>query len=172
MTRLVLIGLPALGLAGVIFFITVGVPALLASQPNPTPPEPIYFDHSIHVQVAGLDCAFCHRTASEGVTAGYPDLQQCMFCHQVVGEGQPEIEKVRQAWVEQRPIDWLRIHRMPDHVGFVHEAHIQAGIPCATCHGDVERMGQVTQVRSLRMNDCVSCHQQNAAPTECATCHK
>jgi hypothetical protein len=172
MRRLPLVVIPALGLSGAIFFITVAAPGLLTNQPYPTPAEPLYFDHRIHVEVAGVDCAFCHRTANQGQTAGYPDLQQCMFCHQVVGQGQPEIEKVRQAWVEQRPIDWARIHRMPDHVGFVHEAHIQAGIACAVCHGEVGQMGQVVQVRSLKMGDCVACHQQNFAPTECATCHK
>jgi hypothetical protein len=100
-----------------------------------------------------------------------PDVQQCMFCHQTVGRGQTEIEKVRQAWASQQPIDWARIHRMPDHVRFTHDAHIQAGIPCATCHGDVAQMHQVTQERSLKMNDCVACHQQSGAPTLCATCH-
>jgi hypothetical protein len=172
MRRLLLIGVPALALTGVVSFITVAAPRLIAGQTASTPAQPIAFDHRVHVEMAGLDCAFCHRTANQAATAGYPDLQQCMFCHVVVGQGQPEVEKVRQAWAAQQAIDWVRIHRMPDHVRFVHEAHIQAGLTCATCHGDVGSMSQVVQVRPLKMNDCLACHQQRSAPTECATCHK
>ena len=110
--------------------------------------------------------------------AGYPDVQQCMFCHVAVGQGTDEIEKVRQAWVSQTPIDWVRVHRMPDHVHFVHEAHLRAvdrngnAITCATCHGDVgNKSGSVVQVRALNMGDCVSCHRANNALTECVACH-
>jgi hypothetical protein len=60
---------------------------------------------------------------------------------------------------------------MPDHVRFTHEPHIQAGVACATCHGDVGTMREVTQTRSLRMGDCVACHRENNAPTDCFKCH-
>ena len=149
----------------------VGAPRLLAAQPPAPPTQPIAFDHRIHTQAAGLDCAFCHRTAAAGVTAGLPDVQLCMDCHQTVGQGQPEIEKVRTAWNHQQSIDWQLVHRLPDHTRFMHDAHVQAGISCATCHGDVTQMQQVVQVRSLKMADCVACHQQNNASTECSTCH-
>ena len=171
MRRLALVLLPALALAGGVFVITVGAPLLLASQPNAAPRQPIPFDHSVHVRSAGIDCAFCHRSAARGVVAGLPDLEQCMACHAVVGQGQADIETLRNAWSAQTPIDWMRVHRLPDHTRFVHAAHIQAGIACATCHGDVASMQQVAEVRSLKMNDCIACHQQTGAPTECATCH-
>ena len=171
MRRLVLVFVPAGLLPAVVLFVTLGVPALLASQPKTPPPQPIAFPHDIHVQVDGLDCSFCHRTATTGATAGYPDLEQCMFCHGVAGRGNAEADKVRAAWTQEQPIDWERVHRLPDHVHFLHSAHIQAGIPCSTCHGDVGAMRRVVQVRPLNMNDCISCHRQNNAPTECATCH-
>jgi hypothetical protein len=182
--RLLLVGIPMVGLAGLILFITVAVPQILAAIPHAPPSEPIYFDHSVHTHAAGIDCQFCHRTVSTAGTAGFPEVQQCMFCHQViasaqvqprtgtVSEASAEIAKLRQYWTEQRPIDWERVHRMPDHVRFMHEPHISAGVQCATCHGDVQSMGQVVQVRPLGMGDCVSCHRANSAPTECATCHK
>jgi Cytochrome c7 and related cytochrome c/Class III cytochrome C family len=169
--RLPLVLVPAGVLAGGIFVLTVAVPRLQAAQPPAPPVQPIAFDHRIHIQVAALDCAFCHRTAATGVSAGLPDVQLCMNCHQTVGQGQPEIEKVRTAWLHQQAIDWQRVDRVPDHTRFEHDAHIQAGIACATCHGPVEQMQQVVQVRSLKMADCVACHQQNNAPTECSTCH-
>jgi hypothetical protein len=169
--RLPLVLLPAGMLAGGILLLAVAVPRLQAAQPPAPPTQPIAFDHRVHVQAAGLDCAFCHRTAATGVTAGMPAVQLCMDCHQTVGQGQPEIEKVRNAWHNQQAIDWQLVHRLPDHTRFPHDAHVQAGITCATCHGDVSQMQQVVQVRSLKMADCVACHQQSNAPTECSTCH-
>jgi hypothetical protein len=169
--RVPLVLLPAGLLAGGVFVIAIAVPRLAAAQSPGPPTQPIAFDHTIHAQAAGLDCAFCHRTAASGVTAGLPDVQLCMDCHQTVGQGQPEIEKVRMAWNRQQSIDWQLVDRLPDHTRFLHDAHVQAGIDCTTCHGDVSRMQQVVQVRSLKMADCVACHQQHNAPTDCATCH-
>jgi hypothetical protein len=166
-----LVIIPALGLAGFIAFITIIGPELIFAQPHPAPTEPLAFNHQAHVEQAGMQCTFCHRTAPTSVTAGYPDVQQCMFCHQSIGQGQAEIEKVRTAWQQQQPLDWTRIHRLPDHVHFMHEPHITAGFACSTCHGDVGKMAQAAQVRPLNMGDCVSCHKVNNAPTECVTCH-
>lgn len=180
--------LAPLGLLGIVVIVAFIAPRVLAITVvmRGAPTEPIAFDHSVHVQQAGVDCVFCHRTATSAGTAGYPDVQQCMFCHSGVSQSsvgapgfnmsaqqaQAEIDKVRQAWQQQKPIDWVRIHRVPDHVRFLHEAHIRAGFQCETCHGDVKNMGQVTQVRALNMGDCVTCHRANGAPTECSVCHK
>lgn len=169
--RVPLVLLPASLLAGAVFVLAVAAPRLQAAQPPAPPGQPVAFDHRIHTQVAGLDCTFCHRTAASGVTAGLPDVELCMGCHQSVGQGQPEIEKVRMAWNRQQSIDWQLVNRLPDHTRFDHAAHIQAGVTCATCHGDVSQMQQVVPARSLKMADCVACHQQSSAPTECSTCH-
>ena len=145
------------------------------------PDQPIAFPHPTHVEDLGMDCTFCHRNVTEGAAATIPSAGLCMTCHQVVGDGLPEIEKLREMVVEnERPIDWVRVHRVPDHVHFVHEAHIRFfserdGIAetavCATCHGDVGSMEKVEQVRALKMGDCVNCHRDNGAPTDCTTCH-
>ena len=177
--RLLLVVVPAMALVAFVLTIPILAPTVLNAQTlvRPEPKEPLLFDHSIHVKVVGLDCTFCHRSAAKGMAAGYPDVQQCMFCHNTIGQGTPEIEKVRTAWVQQQPIEWERVHRMPDHVHFVHEAHIKAFAPnnpsdaCVICHGDVRDMSQVRQVRALNMGDCVNCHRQNQASTECVTCH-
>lgn len=159
------------GLAAAVFFVAFLAPRLLDHQPRLATSQPIAFDHDVHVNVAGTQCEFCHRTAADSPSAGVPDVQQCMDCHTAVGQGKPEVEKLRQAWLQQQPINWQRVHQLPDHVQFTHEAHIQAGVSCATCHGDVSHMSQITQVRPLNMSDCVACHQQNNAPTECGACH-
>ena len=144
------------------------------------PDQPIAFPHTVHVQDAKLDCQFCHRTVTESEQASIPAVQQCMFCHQVIGDGNPEVEKLRQFAKDQQPINWKRVHRLPDHVQFTHEAHIrfftqQRGMEttqvCSICHGDVGSMVKLEQVRDLKMRDCVDCHRDNNAPTDCAICH-
>jgi hypothetical protein len=144
-----------------------GVSAVMAK-----PAQPLLFSHRVHVQTAKLDCTFCHRDALTSQDPGIPAVEQCMACHSVVSMGNPDIDKVRAAWANKQPLDWARVNRLPDHVQFVHNAHIQAGFTCQTCHGDVGSMVQVQKVRSLKMGDCMSCHRQNNAPTECSTCHK
>jgi hypothetical protein len=171
MWRLALAVLPAVLVAGGVFAVTTAAPMLLGSPPSTAPAQPIAFTHQTHARDVGIDCAFCHRSAATSVAAGMPDLQQCIGCHIVIGQDQPEIEKVRQAWVTQTAVEWVRVHRLPDHTRFSHAAHVQANVECATCHGDVGGMRQVAQVRSLNMADCMTCHQQMAAPNECLTCH-
>ena len=169
-----MVSAPGFVLAALVFFVAVGLPWLQARQPRASAAQPIDFDHAVHAQQAGLDCLFCHRSVVVGSVAGMPSLQQCMACHQVVSTGgrQAEMEKVRQAWQRQQPVEWVRIHRLPDHVIFTHEAHARAGISCAACHGDVAGMRRVTQVRPLHMADCVNCHRATRAPVECIVCHR
>jgi hypothetical protein len=145
----------------------------LSPTAQPAPEQPIDFPHELHVKSLGLDCTFCHRTATTEASAGMPALQQCMFCHQVVQPAtNTEIQKLVTAWNAGKPVDWARVYQLPDHVVFVHEAHLNAGVTCATCHGDVASMTQIRQVRDLRMGDCIACHMKMNAPTECATCHR
>ncbi|MBI2303452.1 MAG: cytochrome c3 family protein [Chloroflexi bacterium] len=162
--------LPALGVV-IVFVLLGGAIFGLSGRLGAAPEQPVAFPHDVHVKGVGLDCTFCHRTATTGDAAGIPSVEQCMFCHRVVGQGNPEIEKVRQAGQNQSPIDWIKVHRLPDSVHFTHAPHIRAGVACATCHGQVEGMKQARQVRDLRMGDCVSCHRQNNATTDCAACH-
>lgn len=138
------------------------------------PRQPVAFSHARHAGELGIQCEFCHRNVTTGAAATVPAVQQCMFCHEVVrgsAVNASEIDKVRTAWAEGTPINWIRVHRVPDHVRFIHEPHIRVGVACATCHGPVDTMQQVRQVRSLKMGDCVNCHRQNNAPTDCVVCH-
>lgn len=144
---------------------------------NPPPKQqPIAFPHPVHVEQLQLDCEFCHRGTAIGPAATMPAVEQCMFCHKVAGFAngawKPEIEKLRTAWEKKEPINWLRVYRLPDHAQFVHEPHIRVGLDCATCHGQVGQMQVVQHARDLRMGDCVTCHRENNAPTDCTTCHQ
>lgn len=171
MRYLAIVGLPAGALFIFVFYITVMAPGILRHQAQPAPEQPIAFDHRVHVMDNGIQCGMCHRDAAIAPDAGMPSVQECMDCHQVVGAGNPEIDKLRLAASDQRAIDWQRIYALPDHVQFDHAAHVQAGVSCTACHGNVGEMREVTQKRSLSMSDCVECHRQTNAPTECAECH-
>ena len=186
----------SVGIVGLLFGVVVLVVAFFVlsswwSQP-PTilgfdrgPTQPIAFPHTVHVQQAGLDCQFCHRTVSTDEAAGVPAVEQCLFCHgfgRIDGSrsaspsAQEELGKLRAAGLgtdgaDPTAINWVRVHRVPDHVQFIHEPHISAGFTCSTCHGDVGAMEEVEQIRNLKMRDCVDCHRQNDAPTDCTTCH-
>ncbi len=175
-----LAALAAVGL-GATFVISawLGLPVVFGYDEGPD--QPIAFPHTKHVDELGLDCVFCHREVNKGAAATVPSAGLCLTCHQVIGDGLDEVERLREMVEDdERPIDWVRVHRVPDHVHFVHEAHIRFfserdNIPesavCSTCHGDVAAMEKVEQVRPLKMGDCVECHRENGAPTDCSTCH-
>ena len=88
------------------------------------PDQPIAFPHTVHVETLGLDCTFCHRNVEKGAAATVPAVGLCMTCHKAVGDEIEEVEKLRAYFEGGRPIDWVRVHRVPDHVQFVHEAHV------------------------------------------------
>ena len=150
---------------------------------KPAPVQPIGFTHKTHADSIenggmGINCLFCHRNAAEGAAATIPSVEQCMFCHRVINPDQrgldavnPETRKVVEAYSSGQPINWVRVHRVPDHVQFMHQPHIRAGFDCSTCHGQVQTMVRLAQVRELRMGDCVNCHRANGGPTDCQVCH-
>ncbi len=160
----------------------VGTPIIFGSDEGPD--QPIAFPHTTHVQQLGMDCTFCHREVTKSAQATIPAVGLCMTCHQAVAgsteAARAEIKKLRDSYKDGDAVNWVRVHRVPDHVHFVHEAHIKFfserdGVPatavCSTCHGDVGAMEKVRQVVTLKMSDCVDCHRDNEAPTDCTTCH-
>lgn len=142
-------------------------------------PQPIDFSHSLHAGKRQISCVFCHTGVKHGTNAGVPSVQDCMQCHQVITpetEGvqkKEEIQKLtKEYWEKKQPIEWFKVYNMPEHVRFSHKAHINAKVACTTCHGDVTKMDTIIQARNFVMGECVSCHRQNKAPTDCTTCHK
>ena len=173
--------------------------------------QPIDFPHTIHASMKqlehvaadgqtmeglGLDCTFCHRTVTTQANAGIPPVGFCATCHEEIGSADnSEINILRDAADiigdnGKEPINWRRVHRLPDHVRFVHEPHIRyltqnpsevkgntdgvsqgPSAVCSTCHGNVAAMEQVEQVEALKMGQCVDCHRDNGAPTDCVACH-
>ena len=108
---------------------------------------------------------------------GIPSVQTCFGCHLMIGGSTPSheaaIQKVRDAWGDNKPPQWVRIHTLPAFVHFPHMRHIKAlgADACKTCHGDVSKMPQVHQVASLTMGWCVNCHVQKQVTRDCSVCH-
>jgi len=129
------------------------------------PDQPIKFSHKVHAGQNKIDCKYCHSIATYSKSAGIPSANLCMNCHKVVRagtrSGKFEISKIYRAVESGKPIEWVRIHKLPDHAFFSHAQHVGAGkVECQTCHGAVETMDLIKQVSDLSMGWCVNCHRQ------------
>jgi hypothetical protein len=127
------------------------------------PDQPVKFSHKVHVGQNGTDCIYCHSSAPYSKSAGIPPVSVCMNCHLLVRNGTRsgaiEIAKVLSAFDEKKPIEWIKVYNLPDHVFFSHAQHVSAGgISCQKCHGNVEEMHVIKQVADLSMGWCISCH--------------
>ena len=137
----------------------------------PGPVQPIFYRHDIHAGQYQMDCRYCHYAAEVSSSPGLPSLDTCMGCHLLVGGTNPEVAKLREAFANGEPVEWVEVHELPSFVRFPHMRHVNADIECQECHGQVERMPQVYQVSSLTMGWCLSCHQQQSVSTDCTVCH-
>jgi hypothetical protein len=135
------------------------------------PVQPIFFRHDIHAGQYQINCLYCHFSAEVSFQPGIPTLSTCMGCHRMVGSGNPEVAKLRTADAQQKPIEWQRIHTLPPFVHFPHMRHVKAQVTCQTCHGPIETMPRVSQVPSLKMGWCITCHLQRKITTDCTACH-
>lgn len=137
-------------------------------QKGYAPTQPIPFDHSKHAGQYKIDCQYCHSTASYSKQASVPAVNTCMNCHSYIdakenygGDVSPYIQKIRDAYKNNEPIRWVRIHNLPDHAYFNHAQHVGAGkVECQTCHGPIETMKKVAQHTNLQMGWCINCHRE------------
>ena len=120
--------------------------------------QPIAFDHRHHVRDDGIDCLYCHESATRVATAGIPPTERCLNCHNQVWNDSPLLQTVWRSYATHRPIAWTRVMRLPDFVYFNHAVHTTHGIGCETCHGRVDRMARVYQAVPLTMGWCLECH--------------
>jgi mono/diheme cytochrome c family protein len=147
----------------------------LGRQKGYQPTQPIRFSHALHAGKNKIACQYCHTSAAYSKSSGIPSLNTCMNCHKAIQQGpvygKEEIAKIYDAvgWDPAakaytrpaKPIEWVRIHNLPDHVYFNHSQHVVAGkVACQTCHGPIETMSEVYQFAPLSMGWCVNCHRQ------------
>ena len=150
---------------------------------NYQPEQPIAFSHKIHAGDNGIDCNYCHSSARTSKTSGIPSANVCMNCHANIttgtNTGTTEIQKIYDAigydpesrtYIEgykQQPIQWVRIHNLPDLAYFNHSQHVTVGkLECQECHGPVQEMDVVKQESLMTMGWCINCHRETEVKME------
>ena len=171
-----------------------------APQIGAGPEQPIPFSHRLHVTVKEIDCRFCHSGVSHTPQAGIPSAGKCAYCHDHVIPSHPYIRldleddvlQVREAAQTGRAIAWRKVTWLPDHVYFSHPRHVRKdiecdkchaprepldgltrrGVDCRCCHGAIQTMDRVYEVKRFTMGLCRECHLKGQAPLDCWTCHQ
>ena len=152
-----------------------------------TPEQPVKFSHKLHAGSMQIDCKYCHAGVDKSRAASVPSVDICMNCHTLARTDKPEIIKLTSYYKENKPLEWNRIHKVPQFVYFNHSAHVNKNIDCVNCHGDVKAMEVVGQANSFTMGACLNCHRQpekkisnyeeikanlKKGPENCSACHR
>ncbi len=136
-------------------------------QQGYAPKQPIAFSHKLHAGNYEIDCNYCHTGAKKGKSAVIPSANVCMNCHNAIKPESPEIQKIYTALEKERPIEWVRVHNLPDHAYFNHAQHVTVGgLECQNCHGPIQEMEVVQQYSPLTMGWCINCHRETAVNAE------
>ncbi len=122
------------------------------------PTQPVPFSHKLHAGELKMDCRYCHTTVESTAFAAVPETKVCMNCHASIKSESENLKLVVDSYSSGQPISWLKIHDQPDFVFFDHSAHVNHGVGCATCHGQIDEMEVVHQDKSLSMAWCLECH--------------
>jgi hypothetical protein len=170
-------------LALITYILTFYISAPERTNVGNAPEQPIPFSHKLHAGTMQIDCQYCHTGVAETRHAGIPAVSTCMNCHTQARIDRPAIQKLKEHFDKAEPIEWKRIHRVPEYVYFDHSVHIAKGFDCAQCHGAVEEMDIVRQDKRTTMGRCISCHKgvhdeqpgitsQDLGPLNCSACHR
>jgi mono/diheme cytochrome c family protein len=125
------------------------------------PKQPISFSHKLHAGEMEINCAYCHTGVYKGKQAGIPSASICMNCHNTIKRESPEIQKIYTAIEKDQPIEWVRVHNLPDLAYFNHSQHTNVGgLACENCHGEIPKMEVVEQRSTLTMGWCIDCHRK------------
>ena len=122
------------------------------------PKQPIPFSHALHVSKVGMDCRYCHSYVEKGAHSNIPTTETCMNCHKNVKVNSKHIKKLTKYYEEGKPIEWVKVHMLPDYAYFNHAAHVNVGVSCVQCHGQINKMEVVYQAEPLSMGWCLECH--------------
>ena len=148
-----------------LFLVGLALIAVLAVARSPymtrqnfTREQPVQFSHKHHVGDDGIDCRYCHTSVETSAVAGIPPTKTCMNCHSVLFNNSSYLDPVRDSYRNDKSIEWVKVHRLADFVYFNHSIHINKGVGCSTCHGQVNQMPLVFQANTLLMQWCLDCH--------------
>ncbi|MEN8183679.1 MAG: cytochrome c3 family protein [Myxococcota bacterium] len=168
----------AIGLVSVSLLAILGVTGVALERLR-TPrrvPQPVAFDHALHIEAEQMECVECHHGAEEEVHAGLPDIRECFECHENPKSEHPDEEVIREYARRRVQIPFAPVNRNVGHVYFSHRVHVGlAKMECQECHGDVATLRGPVDVptpENHSMDSCMDCHRREQASLECAACHK
>ena len=122
------------------------------------PKQPVPFSHEVHAGRLGLDCRYCHNTVEYAHKAAIPPTQTCFNCHTQIHKDSPKLAPLWESYETGMPVEWVRVHDLPDYAYFSHAAHVTRGVSCVECHGRIDKMEVVYQHERLSMGWCLDCH--------------
>lgn len=154
--KLVVTGVLVLGAAVTGFFWYYGSPKF--TDVGYRPKQPVFYSHKLHAGDLGMDCRYCHVGVERSAVAMVPPTATCMNCHNLILPQSEKLLPVRESWINQTPIEWVKVHKVPDYAYFNHSIHLNAGVGCESCHGNVAQMEEVEIRESLSMSWCLDCH--------------
>lgn len=161
-----------LTVVGVLFVLVVAKAGIdkvmnIGIQTGYAPTQPIAFSHKLHAGHYEIDCGYCHTSVYKGKSASIPAANICMNCHNQIKRTSPEIQKIYTAVENDQPIQWVRVHNLPDLAYFNHSQHtVAGGLECQNCHGEIEKMEVVQQRSPLTMGWCIDCHRKTVVKAE------
>lgn len=119
--------------------------------------QPVRFSHELHSKL-NISCRYCHGAAEQSAYAGIPDTHTCMSCHSQIATYSELLASVRESYATGEYLVWNQVHNLADHVYFDHSSHVNQGVACETCHGQVPEMPLIWQAEVMTMNWCMECH--------------
>ena len=122
------------------------------------PIQPVDYSHKLHAGELGIDCRYCHTNVERSAYAGVPPTQTCMNCHTLIKPDSEKLLPVRESWATGKPIEWERVHKVGEYAYFNHSVHVNSGVGCESCHGNIAQMDVVMQSQPLSMGWCLDCH--------------
>ncbi len=153
--------------AAIVFKVVINNLFAVGVQKGYAPKQPIAFSHKLHAGQYEIDCNYCHTGVNKSKSANIPSPNICMNCHSAIKTESPEIQKIYAAIENDKPIEWVRIHNLPDLAYFNHAQHVKVGgVECQTCHGPIEEMEVVRQHSLLTMGWCIDCHRKTDVNTK------
>lgn len=148
--------------------------SIVAENPSehPAPVQPIPYSHKKHLELS-LECKNCHTNPEPGKLMTFPDTGKCMQCHVTIAKDKPPIQKLAGYAKSKQTIPWVRVYTVLPGVAWSHRPHLQAGVNCEACHGQVREMAAISEATSVTtMYVCLNCHETNHAKAACETCHR
>jgi hypothetical protein len=126
------------------------------------PTQPVPYSHALHVGTLGLDCRYCHTFVDRSAHANIPAPSVCMNCHSPdlgnILSDSPRLAPIRDSYASGQPVEWVKIHNLSDYAYFNHAVHVNRGVSCVECHGQINDMDTVAEAKPLGMSFCLDCH--------------